>query len=103
MRAYRPSTPSWMHLGELRRRGQRPSASLWITDHENQRYNLLASGAYALGLPQPEQVVFAAGLDVILLARRQERTAEAALSIASAAPNLFSIYWRGEGREVILQ
>jgi hypothetical protein len=102
MRAYRSSTPEWIQLGQARRRGQRPSAAVWITDHENQRYNLVASGAYALGLPLPEQTVFIAGLDVILLAHRSERTAEVALSIASAAPNLFSIYWRGEGAERVL-
>lgn len=102
MRAYPSSIPNWMQLGQARRRGQRPCAGVWITDHENQRYNLVASGAYALELPQPEQVVFVAGLDVILLARRNEHTAETALSIALVSPNLFSIYWRGEGCERVL-
>lgn len=102
MRAYPSSTPSWDQLGQARRRGQRPSAAVWISDHEPQRYGLIASGAYALGLPLPHECVFIAGLDVILLAKRGERTAEAAMSIATAAPNLFSIYWRGEGCERVL-
>jgi hypothetical protein len=102
MRACQSSTPNWMQLGQARRRGQRPSGCVWITDHETQRYNLIAAGGYALNLPEPEQAVFIAGLDVILLARRNERTTQAALLIASAAPNLFSIHWCGEGCEQVL-
>lgn len=104
MRAdYRSSTPSWQHLSGLRKRGQRPVSGIYVTDHDRQRSLLAASGLYAVGFPRDDETCFAAGLDVVLHANRTERSIEVAQKIAAANPRFFATYWRGVGRQVVIQ
>lgn len=90
------STASWWNLRALRKRGQRPAGNVYVTDHGVQRRNLEASGLYALPVPQADQAIAVAGLDVVLIADRNECTVEVAQVLAAKAGH-FATYFRGEG------
>jgi hypothetical protein len=100
---YPSSTCSWTALGRLRRRGQRPAGALFVTDDWRQRANLEASGAFAVSMPVAEECVFAAGLEVVLIAAPTEHAVAIAQMLAAAAPRYFATYFRGRGHEVVLQ
>lgn len=100
---YQPSACSWSALGRFRRRGQRPAGPLFVTDDWRQRMNLEASGAFAVSMPLVEECVFAAGLEVILVAGPTEHARQIAQQLASAGPKSFAAYFRGRGRQVVLQ
>ena len=94
---------SWTALGRLRRRGQRPTGALFVTDNWRQRVNLEASGAYAVSMPVAEECIFAAGLEVVLIAEQSEHAVIIAQLLAAAGPRFFATYFRGRGRQVVLQ
>lgn len=100
---YQPSACSWTALGRLRRRGQRPKGMLFVTDDWRQRENLEASGAYAVSMPLVEECIFAAGLEVVLLAWPTEQAVTIGQQLASAAPRYLAIHFRGHERQVVLQ
>lgn len=100
--AYPSSTPSWEHLAGCRKRGQRPRDGVILTDSEDQRRNLVNSGAYTLRLPTPEQAVYLAGLEVGMIAQRDAHSAEVAINIVAVRPSRFAIYWRREGRQLVI-
>lgn len=96
--AYRASIrdlPSWALLAHLRKRGQRPAGFMLVTDHERQRRNLIASGAFALPLPKAEEGYLVAGLEVALFADRNEPGAEAAGILFASHPASLVVLWRG--------
>ena len=95
-------TCSWQMLGHLRKRGQRPSGGLFVTDHTLQRRHLELGGLFTVMLPADEAAYLAAGLEVVLIADRNERSIHAAQCIASAHPSYFATYWRDHGLEVVL-
>lgn len=95
------STPSWQTLARLRRRGQKPAGAVWITDDWRQRANLEASGAFALALPVAQELVYLAGLEVILLANPGEEGAAVAQMLAGSSARRLSTYFRGRGLEVV--
>ena len=97
-----PSTASWKTLGALRRRGQRPTGGIWVTDHAYQRLHLEESGVFAVELPKPDEVYLVAGLGVTLTADKTVRTIEVAHMIASARPALFILLWRGENPQLVI-
>lgn len=94
---------SWSTLGRLRRRGQRPAGPVLVVDDWRQRANLEASGAFAVPLPVAEELVFVAGLEVVLIADPGERAVAVAQMLAGASPRYFATYFRGRGHEVVLQ
>jgi len=94
---------SWTALGRLRRRGQRPKGLLFVTDNWRQRVNLEASGAYAVSMPVAEECIYAAGLEVVLIATSSEQTIGVAQMLAAAGPSFFATHFRGQGRQVVLQ
>jgi hypothetical protein len=100
--AYVASTPSWPHLSGLRKRGQRPTAGVFVTDNATQMRLLVASGCYAVGFPHGDEAVSAAGLDVVVIARRDQTAIDGAQRIASANPRYLATYWRGSGLEVVI-
>lgn len=102
MRATNPSTPSWSHLGFLRRRGQKPADCVWVTDDARQRYYLELSGAFAVGFPAPREDYLVAGLDVVIIADLGERSKDVARRFLSASPRYFATYWRGRGLSVVI-
>lgn len=95
-------TPSWPLLAHLRKRGQRPAAAVFVTDHDWQRRHLVASGGFVLPLPEAADAYLVAGLDVILIATHTERTVEAAQQIAASNPRYMGAYWRGQGLQVVI-
>lgn len=101
--AYPSCACSWTALGRLRRRGQRPQGALFVTDDWRQRVNLEASGAYAVSMPVAEECIFAAGLEVVFIAAPSEHTVTVAQLLAAAGPSYFATYFRGRGRQVVLQ
>ena len=100
---YQPCACSWTALGRLRRRGQKPGGALFVTDDWRQRANLEASGAFAVSMPLVEECVYAAGLEVVLIASPSEHAVGIAQILAAAGPRYFATYFRGRGREVVLQ
>jgi len=100
---YQPCVCSWTALGRLRRRGQRPKGALFVTDQWRQRVNLEASGAYAVSMPIAEECIYAAGLEVVLIAEQSEHAVTIAQLIAAAGPRYLATYFRGRGRQVVLQ
>lgn len=100
---YQPCACSWTALGRLRRRGQKPAGPVFITDNWRQRVNLEESGAFAVSLPLVEECIFAAGLEVVLIAAPTDLAMETAQYLASAGPRFFATYFRGRGRQVVLQ
>ena len=101
--AYQPSACSWTALGRLRRRGQKPAGPLFVTDNWRQRANLEASGAYAVSMPLAEECIFAAGLDIVLIAESTEHALMIAQLLGAAYPRYFATYFRDRGHEVVLQ
>lgn len=101
--AYQSCACSWSALGRLRRRGQRPKGALFVTDDWRQRVNLEASGAYAVSMPIAEECIYAAGLEVVLIAASSEHAIGVAQMLAAAGPSFFATYFRGQGRQVVLQ
>lgn len=89
--------PSWEVLRALRCRGQRPTGGIWITDDKGQQHNLAAGELFAVGLPLLDEAYLVAGLGVSLIANQSVHTIEVAHAVASSAPALFVVYWRGEG------
>lgn len=100
---YQPCACSWTALGRLRRRGQKPAGPLFVTDNWQQRANLEASGAFAVSMPLIEECIFAAGLEVVLIAGPTEHAVGIAQHLAAAGPKYFATYFRGHGRQVVLQ
>lgn len=100
---YQPSACSWTALGRLRRRGQKPVGPVFVTDSWRQRVNLEDSGAFAVSFPLVEECIYAAGLEVVLIASRSELAVETAQHLASAGPRYFATYFRGQGLQVVLQ
>lgn len=101
--AYPSSGCSWTALGRLRRRGQRPKGMLFVTDNWRQRVNLEASGAYAVSMPIAEECIYAAGLEVVLLAEQSEHAVTIAQLLAAAGPRFLATHFRGRERQVVLQ
>lgn len=97
------SPTSWTVLGRLRRGGQRPAGALFVTDNWRQRVNLQDSGAFAVSMPLAEECVYAAGLEVVFIAAPTEHAIAVAQMLAAAGPRYFATYFRGRGREVVLQ
>ena len=97
------SPTSWTALGRLRRRGQRPAGAVFVTDDWRQRANLEAGGLFAVSMPLATEVIFAAGLEVVLIANSTEHAIVVAQLLAAAAPRYFATYFRGRGHEVVLQ
>lgn len=89
-------TCSWQMLASLRKRGQRPASGVWVTDHCLQRRNLELSGQFCVMPPLPEFCYLVAGLDVHMIADRNERMSQVALNIAMGHPSEFSVLWRNE-------
>lgn len=100
---FNSSTPSWSLLAHLRKRGQRPFAGIFITDHEWQRRSLGASGAFALGFPDAAQGYLIAGLDVVVIANYCARAVDVAQQLAAANPRYLATYWRGQGLQVVIE
>ena len=100
---YQPCACSWSALGRLRRRGQKPVGLLFITDNWRQRKNLEDSGAFAVSFPLIEECIFAAGLEVVLIADPTELAMDMAQHIASARPRFFATHFRGRERSVVLR
>ena len=100
--AYHASTPSWPNLAMMRKRGQRPAAGVYVTDHGAQRSFLVAAGLYAVELPHGDEVNWAAGLDIVVIADRNTQTVEAAQRIAGSNPRYLATYWRGVGLQVVI-
>ena len=100
---YQPCACSWSALGRLRRRGQKPAGPVFVTDNWRQRVNLEASGAFAVSMPIVEECIFAAGLEVFLIAGHTEQAVAIAQQLAAAGPRYFATYFRGRGRQVVLQ
>lgn len=100
---YPSCASSWTALGRLRRRGQKPAGAVFVTDDWRQRANLEASGAFAVSMPLAEECIFAAGLEVVLIAAPTEHAREIAQLLASAGPGYFATYFRDRGHEVVLQ
>jgi hypothetical protein len=96
------STPSWLHLAGLRKRGQRPTAGVFVTDNPTQQRLLVASGCYAVGFPHGDEVTYAAGLEVVVIAARNPSSIEHAQRIATVNPRYLATYWRGSGLEVVI-
>jgi hypothetical protein len=92
----------WHQLADLRRRGERPVGGVWIAQENRRRQLLAARGLFAVDVPALDQCYLAAGLDVFLLAQRQQLTVDVARAIASAGPRNFVTAWDGDRwREVI--
>lgn len=100
--AFSSPIPSWQALAAMRKRGQRPAAGVFVTDHYAQRRNLCAGGLFAVGFPEPREVYLAAGLDVALIADRNERSVGVALMLSEANPAYLSTFWRGERFDVVI-
>ena len=94
--------PSWPLLAHLRKRGQRPAGAVFVTDHDCQRRNLVASGGFVLPLPEKGDTYLVSGLDVVVIADQCERTIEAAQQIAASNPRYLAAYWRGRGLQVVI-
>lgn len=96
------STPSWATLAHLRKRGQRPSGLVIVTDNEFQRRNLCVSGGFALPFPQVAETFLIAGLDAVVIANCGERPIEVTQQMAAANPRYLATYWRGQGLQVVI-
>lgn len=100
---YRSSTASWHQLALLRRRGQKPAA-LFVTDDSRQRWNLEASGVFAVGLPQSDKDDYlVSGLDVVVIADFGEHSMDVARRFMTSSPRYFATYWRGRGLSVVIE
>lgn len=99
---YPPCGSDWASLGRLRRRGQKPADTVWITDNWRQRANLQMGGNFVLPLPLANEAPYVAGLEVILIADPGDAGEGAAQLLASANPRRFVTYFRGRGAEVVL-
>jgi hypothetical protein len=92
----------WHQLAAMRRRGERPIGGVWIAQDGRRRRLLAGRDLFALDVPSIEQCYLAAGLDVFLLAVREQATIDVALAIAAATPRYFVTAWQGDlWREVI--
>jgi hypothetical protein len=100
---YQPSTPSYADLTRMRKRGQRPIGPLYVSDDRAFRDRMYTChGLYGVPLPKPEQCFLLAGLWVVMLAKRDDRTQEIAELIASANPKRFSVDWLGERTDLVV-
>lgn len=99
---FNSSTPSWQTLGHLRRRGQRPATMLFVTDDWRFRGNLEANGFFAVPLPGERECIFAAGLEVVLIAEPTEHAIAIAQLLAAASPQSFVTRFRGRDAQRVL-
>lgn len=96
------SPTSWALLAHLRKRGQKPAATVFVTDHYGQRRNLEDSGGFAVLPPRSEEVFLAAGLDLIFIADRSERATQTAQALAAAGPRCLWIHFRGSSPQQVI-
>ena len=96
------SIPSWQMLAHLRKHGQRPAGLVIMTDHDFQRRNLCASGAFAVSFPEVAEAFLVAGLDAVVIANYGEKPVEVAQLLAAANPRYLATYWRGQGLRVVI-
>ena len=90
------SRTDWALLAHLRKRGQKPAGTVFVTDHHGQRRNLEDSGGFAVFPPEADEAYLVAGLDVIFIADASARSTEMAQSFAAASPRCLWVHFRGQ-------
>jgi hypothetical protein len=96
------SRTDWAVLAQLRKRGQRPIGTIFVTDHYGQRRNLESSGGFAVFPPSEGEAYLVSGLDVLFIADRSDRSTELAQSLASAGPRCLWVHFRGSNPQQVI-
>lgn len=89
---YLPSIPSWPHLAQLRRRGQRPMGPVFLVPQRSYREYLWGEkGLYSL-TPDGDPILLA-GLRVVVMADKTPELLEFVQAVAAARPNGLQVEW----------